>query len=111
MFISFAYFVFKDYADVPVTEENHTEILSRERCWRTRSTVLQSGAKSFGKNVFAILSSIKLKEEGKSNQENLPSMSTSTTAMALAHASANTSKANMMVIFYLTRLCFLLIFE
>merc|ERR1739838_142514 len=86
-----------DDADVPVTEENHTEILSRERCWRTRSTVLQSGAKSFGKNVFAILSSIKLKEEGKSNQENLPSMSTSTTAMALAHASANTSKANMMM--------------
>lgn len=41
------------------------EILLRERNWRTRSTVLQSAGKNFSKNVFALLSSIKAKEEGK----------------------------------------------
>jgi len=41
------------------------EILGRERIWRNRVTILECvGNKSFDKNIFAILQSIKLKEEG-----------------------------------------------
>nr|CAB3229287.1 parafibromin [Phallusia mammillata] len=56
-----------------------TEILARERNWRTRSTVLQSAGKNFGKNVFALLSSIKAKEEGRSAAGEKESSSTSNT--------------------------------
>ena len=41
------------------------EILSRERQWRTRSSILQSTGKNFQKNIFAILTSVKAREEGK----------------------------------------------
>merc|ERR1719422_2610459 len=41
------------------------EILSRERQWRTRTTILQSNGKRFDKNIFAILSSVKAREEGR----------------------------------------------
>jgi len=41
------------------------EILSRERQWRTRSTILQSTGKHFAKNILAILTSVKAREEGK----------------------------------------------
>uniref|UniRef100_H2ZI58 Cell division control protein 73 C-terminal domain-containing protein n=1 Tax=Ciona savignyi TaxID=51511 RepID=H2ZI58_CIOSA len=51
-----------------------SEVLSRERNWRTRSTVLQSAGKNFSKNVFAILSSIKAKEEGKSQEKDSSSV-------------------------------------
>ena len=47
-----------------------TEILLRERNWRTRSTVLQSAGKNFSKNVFALLSSIKAKEEENGGEKN-----------------------------------------
>lgn len=42
------------------------DIISRERQWRTRTTVLQSTGKTFYKNISALLSSIKAREEGKS---------------------------------------------
>jgi len=44
------------------------EIRSRERQWRTRITVLQSNGKMFNRNVFAILSSVKAREEGRNNK-------------------------------------------
>ncbi|XP_071947253.1 parafibromin-like [Antedon mediterranea] len=50
-------------AEVDVTRD----IMSRERLWRTRSSILQSTGKDFDKNVFAILQSVKAQEEGKQN--------------------------------------------
>ncbi|ESP00596.1 hypothetical protein LOTGIDRAFT_186348, partial [Lottia gigantea] len=47
-------------AEVDVTRD----IVSRERLWRTRTTILQSHGKQFAKNVFSILQSIKAREEG-----------------------------------------------
>ncbi|RZF34888.1 hypothetical protein LSTR_LSTR012885 [Laodelphax striatellus] len=47
--------------DVDVTKD----IISRERQWRTRTTILQSAGKIFAKNIFAILQSIKAREEGR----------------------------------------------
>lgn len=41
------------------------DILSRERVWRTRSSILQSTGKFFAKNVLAILAGIKTREEGR----------------------------------------------
>merc|ERR1719275_100667 len=41
------------------------EIISRERQWRTRTTILQSNGKQFAKNIFAILTSVKAREEGR----------------------------------------------
>ncbi len=49
-----------DY-DLDVTKD----IVSRERQWRTRSTILQSSGKQFSKSIFAILESVKAKEDGK----------------------------------------------
>ena len=40
-------------------------IFNREKQYRTRTTILQSTGKTFGKTVHAILSSIKAREEGK----------------------------------------------
>lgn len=42
------------------------DIISRERQWRTRTTILQSSGKIFAKNILAILQSIKNREEGRS---------------------------------------------
>lgn len=42
------------------------DILSRERQWRTRTTILQSSGKVFAKNILAILQGIKNREEGRS---------------------------------------------
>lgn len=42
------------------------DIISRERQWRTRTTILQSSGKVFAKNIFAILQGIKSREEGRS---------------------------------------------
>lgn len=42
------------------------DILSRERQWRTRTTILQSTGKMFAKNIFAILQGVKNREEGRS---------------------------------------------
>lgn len=54
-------------AGVPFDMESDKtkEIRSRERQWRTRVTILQSNGKVFNKNVFAILNSVKAREEGK----------------------------------------------
>ncbi|OXU19054.1 hypothetical protein TSAR_007446 [Trichomalopsis sarcophagae] len=41
------------------------DIVSRERQWRTRTTILQSSGKIFAKNIFVILQSIKAREDGK----------------------------------------------
>ena len=41
------------------------EILSRERQWRTRSTILQSSGKQFAKNILAITNGVKAREEGR----------------------------------------------
>ncbi|XP_064457592.1 parafibromin-like [Ornithodoros turicata] len=51
--------------DVDVTRD----ILSRERQWRTRATVLQSTGKNFAKSIFPILQSIKVREEGGTKQQ------------------------------------------
>ncbi|XP_072015917.1 parafibromin-like [Amphiura filiformis] len=48
-------------AEVDVTRD----IMSRERLWRTRHSVLRSTGKDFSKNIFAILQSVKAREEGK----------------------------------------------
>lgn len=45
------------------------EILSRERNWRNRVTILESTGKTFDKNIFAILQSIKTKEENGLNDQ------------------------------------------
>lgn len=42
------------------------DIISRERQWRTRTTILQSSGKIFAKNIFGILQTIKAREEGRS---------------------------------------------
>ncbi|KAF4524055.1 hypothetical protein B566_EDAN013209 [Ephemera danica] len=47
--------------DVDVTKD----IVSRERQWRTRTTILQSSGKMFARNIFAILQSIRAREEGR----------------------------------------------
>lgn len=52
--------------DSAISFDLTSEIVSRERKLRTRATVLQSAAKDFSKNIFAILSSIKAREEGRS---------------------------------------------
>ncbi|XP_013777733.1 parafibromin-like [Limulus polyphemus] len=46
--------------DVDVTKD----IISRERQWRTRTTILQSAGKNFAKSIFPMLQSIKTREEG-----------------------------------------------
>ncbi|XP_077302844.1 cell division cycle 73 hyrax isoform X2 [Arctopsyche grandis] len=56
-----------DY-DVDVTKD----IISREREWRTRTTVLQSNGKSFVKDVLAILTSVKAREEGRTGPRGAP---------------------------------------
>jgi len=52
-------------AEVDVTRD----IVSRERLWRTRTSVLQSVGKQFAKNIFSILQSIKAREEGTSRSQ------------------------------------------
>lgn len=52
----------RSYVDTEA--ETTKEIVARERLWRNRSTILQSAGKNFAKNVFAILSSIKAREDG-----------------------------------------------
>lgn len=47
--------------DVDITKD----IISRERQWRTRTTILQSTGKTFAKNVLAMLHSIRAREEGR----------------------------------------------
>lgn len=47
--------------DVVITKD----IISRERQWRTRTTILQSSGKTFAKNILAMLHSIKAREEGR----------------------------------------------
>uniref|UniRef100_A0A8C2RLN4 Cell division cycle 73 n=1 Tax=Capra hircus TaxID=9925 RepID=A0A8C2RLN4_CAPHI len=41
----------------------------RERVWRTRTTILQSTGKNFSKNIFAILQSVKAREEGRAPEQ------------------------------------------
>lgn len=48
------------------------DIISRERQWRTRTTILQSSGKIFAKNIFAILQGIKAREEGRSRPQQAP---------------------------------------
>ncbi|KAK1786804.1 hypothetical protein P4O66_017199 [Electrophorus voltai] len=48
-------------AEMDVTRD----IVSRERVWRTRTTILQSSGKNFSKSIFAILQSVKAREEGR----------------------------------------------
>ncbi|KAK9881909.1 hypothetical protein WA026_018103 [Henosepilachna vigintioctopunctata] len=47
--------------DVDITKD----IMSRERHWETRTTILQSSGKTFAKNILAMLHSIKAREEGR----------------------------------------------
>lgn len=48
------------------------DILSRERQWRTRATILQSTGKVFAKNIFGILQTVKAREEGRSKPAAAP---------------------------------------
>ncbi|XP_050389977.1 parafibromin [Patella vulgata] len=67
-------------AEVDVTRD----IVSRERLWRTRTTILQSAGKQFAKNVFSILQSIKAREEGShrhSHSHHSSSVQSTTPAM------------------------------
>lgn len=41
------------------------DIISRERQWRTRTTILQSSGKVFAKSIMSLLQSIKAREEGR----------------------------------------------
>ncbi|CAN2391883.1 Cell division cycle 73, partial [Pristimantis euphronides] len=52
-------------AEVDVTRD----IVSRERVWRTRTTILQSTGKNFAKNIFAILQNVKAREEGRAPEQ------------------------------------------
>lgn len=45
------------------------DIISRERQWRTRTSVLQSAGKVFAKNIFAMLQGIKAREEGRNRPQ------------------------------------------
>uniref|UniRef100_A0A3Q3RJE9 Parafibromin n=1 Tax=Mastacembelus armatus TaxID=205130 RepID=A0A3Q3RJE9_9TELE len=45
------------------------DIVSRERVWRTRTTILQSTGKNFSKSIFAILQSVKAREEGRAPEQ------------------------------------------
>ncbi|EDW59412.1 parafibromin [Drosophila novamexicana] len=45
------------------------DIISRERQWRTRTSVLQSTGKLFAKNIFAMLQGIKAREEGRNRPQ------------------------------------------
>lgn len=54
--------------DVDVTKI----IISRERQWRTRTTILQSSGKTFAKNILAMLHSIKAREEGRQRPPQAP---------------------------------------
>lgn len=51
--------------------DSTNNILSRERQWRTRATILQSSGKMFFKNISALLQSIKAREEGKNKPQQL----------------------------------------
>ncbi|XP_072919613.1 parafibromin [Hemitrygon akajei] len=55
-------------SEVDVTRD----IVSRERVWRTRTTILQSTGKNFSKNIFAILQSVKAREEGRAPEQRPP---------------------------------------
>lgn len=64
--------------DVDVTKD----ILSRERQWRTRTTILQSTGKIFAKNILAILQSIRNREEGRNRPpQPTPAITPRTTPM------------------------------
>ncbi|CAG9815814.1 unnamed protein product [Phaedon cochleariae] len=54
--------------DVDITKD----IISRERQWRTRTTILQSTGKIFSKNILAMLASIKAREEGRQRPPQQP---------------------------------------
>ncbi|KAJ8962059.1 hypothetical protein NQ314_005842 [Rhamnusium bicolor] len=54
--------------DVDITKD----IISRERQWRTRTTILQSTGKTFAKNILAMLHSIKAREEGRQRPPQQP---------------------------------------
>lgn len=58
--------------DVDITKD----ILSRERQWRTRTTILQSNGKTFAKNILAMLHSIKAREEGRHRPPQAPPVAT-----------------------------------
>ncbi|XP_022218858.2 parafibromin [Drosophila obscura] len=45
------------------------DIISRERQWRTRTSILQSTGKVFAKNIFAMLQGIKAREEGRNRPQ------------------------------------------
>lgn len=56
--------------DMDVDSTKH--IISRERQWRTRTTILQSNGKQFAKNILALLQGIKAREEGRNRPPQNP---------------------------------------
>jgi len=63
-------------AEVDVTRD----IVSRERRWRTRTTILQSAGKEFAKNIFLVLNSVKAREEGSQKAQHTSQNSAPTQA-------------------------------
>ncbi|XP_022909418.1 parafibromin [Onthophagus taurus] len=61
--------------DVDITKD----IISRERQWRTRTTILQSNGKNFAKNILALLHGIKAREEGRQRMPQPPQQQPITT--------------------------------
>ncbi|CAL4122207.1 unnamed protein product, partial [Meganyctiphanes norvegica] len=52
--------------DIDVTKD----ITTKERQWRTRTTILQSSGKQFSQSILGLLKNIKAREEGRSRQNN-----------------------------------------
>lgn len=56
-------------------EDLAKELFSRERIWRNRTTILESNGKRFDTNIFAILQSIKTKEESSLSSKSMQQLS------------------------------------
>lgn len=89
-----------DYADTlgvvgsdvrAILDVDTKDIISRERQWRTRTTVLQSNGKVFAKSILALLSSIRAREEGRPGIPRAPPipMTTAPTSMPAQQAQYN----------------------
>uniref|UniRef100_U5EWV0 Parafibromin n=1 Tax=Corethrella appendiculata TaxID=1370023 RepID=U5EWV0_9DIPT len=59
-------------AILALDDDSTKDIISRERQWRTRTTMLQSTGKVFAKNILAILQGIQAREEGRARPQQQP---------------------------------------
>ncbi|ESN95419.1 hypothetical protein HELRODRAFT_102643 [Helobdella robusta] len=82
----------ESHAYVEVGVDVTRDIISKERQWRTRTSILQSSGKDFSKNIFGILQSIKVREEGAIKQQVEPSSNSSNNIVSSQPSSTNPSK-------------------